>query len=340
MPILVATDREVVVIDVEGGTSLSAHGISDRPTCLAADTRVPGRAWCGTHRDGVFRTDDGGRSWRSVGLAGRLIMAVAASPVEQDVVWAGTEPSEVWRSADAGTTWEQTSRLETLSSSSEWSFPPRPDTHHVRWIACHPLEAGRLWVAIEGGALVSTIDGGRTWRDRVAGGPWDTHELAVHRNAPNTLRVSAGDGYFESDDAGATWRSPSTGLEVGYLRSVAIDSGEPEVVVVSASSGPYTAYVAGRSDGRLYRRLTRERPSTGLRASRAEVEGRWERVRDGWPEPPSTIAPLLCPGAKPGEMWAADERGVHRSDDSGKSWHRDAAYPKSPQHLRGLSLID
>lgn len=24
--------------------------------------------------------------------------------------------------------------MDTLSSSSEWSFPPRPDTHHVRWI--------------------------------------------------------------------------------------------------------------------------------------------------------------------------------------------------------------
>jgi photosystem II stability/assembly factor-like uncharacterized protein len=267
------------------------------------------------------------------------MMAITASPVERDVVWVGTEPSEVWRSTNAGTTWEQTSRLETLPSSSEWSFPPRPDTHHVRWIACHALEPERLWVAIEAGALVSTTDGGRTWRDRVAGGPWDTHELAVHRNAPNTLRVSAGDGYFESDDAGTTWRSPSTGLEVGYLRSVSIDPGEPEVVVVSASSGPHTAYVAGRSDGRLYRRLTRERPSTGLRAPRAEVEGRWERVRDGWPEPPSTIAPLLCAGAKPGEMWAADERSVHRSNDSGKSWRRVGGYATSPQHLRGLALV-
>jgi hypothetical protein len=86
------------------------------------------RAWCGTHKGGMFRSDDRGRSWHSVGLAGRLIMAVTASPVERDVVWVGTEPSEVWRSGDAGTTWEQTSRLERLSSSSEWSFPPRPDT--------------------------------------------------------------------------------------------------------------------------------------------------------------------------------------------------------------------
>ena len=159
MPILVATDREVVVIDVERGTSLLARGISDRPACLAADALVHGRVWCGTHQGGVFRSDDAGRSWRSVGLAGRLIMAIAASPLEPDVVWVGTEPSEVWRSADAGTTWQQTSQLEALSSSSTWSFPPRPDTHHVRWIACHPLEPERLWVAIEAGALVSTIEG-------------------------------------------------------------------------------------------------------------------------------------------------------------------------------------
>jgi photosystem II stability/assembly factor-like uncharacterized protein len=324
MLILVATDREVVIVDVERGAGWPAHGIAGRPTCLSADPLVQKRAWCGTNRHGVFRTDDGGRSWQSVGLAGPLIMAVSASPAERDVVWVGTEPSAVWRSEDAGLTWVQTSPLETLASSSGWSFPPRPDTHHVRWIACHPLEAERLWVAIEAGALVSTIDGGRTWSDRVIGGPRDTHELAIHRKAPETLCVSAGDGYFESDDAGATWRSPSAGLEVGYLRSVAIDPEQPEAVVVSASSGPHSAYLAGRSDGRLYRRLSRDH---------------WERVRDGWPEPASTIAPLLCAGVKGGELWAADERGVHRSDNGGKSWRRAAGYATSPQHLRALALM-
>jgi ligand-binding sensor domain-containing protein len=324
MPVLVASDREVVVIDIERGTAAPAHGIGDRPACLAGDPRVHGRVWCGTRRGGVFRSDDGGTSWQPVGLAGRLTTAVIASATERDVVWVGTEPSEVWRSGDAGKTWEQTSSLQTLSSSSEWSFPPRPDTHHVRWIACHPLQPGRLWVAVEAGALVSTVDGGRTWRDRVPGGPWDTHELAIHPQAPDTLRVSAGDGYFESDDAGATWRSPSAGLEVGYLRSVAIDPARPDIVVVSASSGPYSAYMAGRSDGRLYRRVARER---------------WERVRDGWPEPPRTVAPLLCAGAKAGELWAADERGVHRSDDGGTSWRHVGSYAAPPQHLRGLALL-
>ena len=324
MPILVASDRDVVVMDEERGTSMLAKGIADRPTCLAADPRTDGRAWCGTHRGGVFRSDDSGNSWHPVGLAGRLIMAIIASPAERDVIWVGTEPSEVWRSADAGDSWTQTSRLDTLPSSPDWSFPPRPDTHHVRWIGCHPLEPGRLWVAIEAGALVSTIDAGRSWRDRVPGGPWDTHELAIHPKAPDTLRVSAGDGYFESGDGGGTWRSPRTGLDVEYLRSVAIDPEQPDVVVVSASSGPHSAYVAGRSDGRLYRRASHDR---------------WERVRNGWPEPPSTIAPLLSAGATAGELWAADERGLHRSGDGGNTWRLLAGYERSPQHLRALALV-
>jgi photosystem II stability/assembly factor-like uncharacterized protein len=322
--ILVATESAVVVVDAEQGTAALARDAGDRPTCLSADPLVPGRVWCGTQRNGVFRSDYRGASWRSLGLQQRHIMSLTASPAQPDLVWVGTEPSEVWCSRDGGEAWDRTSALEELPSSPEWSFPPKPDTHHVRWIACQPHEPGRLWVAIEAGALVSTVDAGRTWRDRVRGGPWDTHELAIHPGAPDALRVAAGDGYFESDDGGATWRSPGDGLEVGYLRSVAIDPGQSDTVVISASTGPYSAYAAGSSDGRLYRRTASEP---------------WTRIRNGWPERPSTIAPLLIPGAKGHELWAADERGVHHSIDGGVHWRQIAEYPNAPRYLRGLALL-
>jgi hypothetical protein len=44
MRMLVATDREVVVVDVERGAAAPAHGIGHRPTCLTADPLVP---WAG-----------------------------------------------------------------------------------------------------------------------------------------------------------------------------------------------------------------------------------------------------------------------------------------------------
>lgn len=323
--VLVATGVEVLRVRADQAHMEPSRGLVEaHPTCLAADPRVRGRAWCGTRWRGVFRSDDGGASWRRVGLDGEHVTAVAASVARPDELWVGTEPSALWHSRDAGDSWEKKEGLLALPSSPEWSFPPRPDTHHVRWIACHPQSAEGLWLAIEAGALIATTDGGASWTDRVPGGPYDTHELAVHPTRPDVLKVSAGDGYYESLDGGATWTSPMDGLDVGYLRSVAIDPGDPSVVVVSAASGPHTAYVAGRSDGRLYRR---------------EGGGHWQRVRDGWPEPPDTIAPLLCAGSEAGELWAADERGVHRSADGGLRWKLVAAFEPHPSNLRGLVLL-
>jgi photosystem II stability/assembly factor-like uncharacterized protein len=322
--ILVATgDRLLAVDPARGAVSEAGELAGRRPTCLAADPLVPGRAWCGTAAEGLWRSDDRGVSWLRVGLVGEELTAVAASPVEAGLVWAGTEPSALWRSADGGASWERARGLEALPSSPQWSFPPRPDTHHVRWIACHPRRVGRLWLAIEAGALVTTPDGGGTWRDRVPGGPCDTHELAIHPERPEALRVAAGDGYFESADGGATWEAPGDGLEVDYLRSVAIDPGDPETVVVSAASHPHAAYRTGLSDGRLFRR---------------EGRRRWERVVAGWPDPPRTIAPLLAAGREPGELWAADERGVHRTPDGGRRWEPVATFPRTPSGLRGLAI--
>lgn len=175
-------------------------------------------------------------------------MTITASPAERDVVCVGTEPSEVlrrrWDYVGADRQVGDTVLVVGMVLSAETGHSSRSVDR------VSPAEPGTAVGRDRGGALVSSIDSGRTRRDRVPGGPYDTHELAIQPKAPNTLRVSARDGYFESDHAGATWRSPNAGLEVGYLRSVAIDPEQPEVTVVSASSGPYSAYVAGRSDGR------------------------------------------------------------------------------------------
>jgi len=331
--LLLATDAEVYRVHPHRGEMAPSKGLEGaHPTCLATDLHLPGRAWCGTTRAGVLRSDDGGGSWQPTSLAQCHITSLAASPSEPDRIWAGTEPSALWSSSDGGTSWRRSQGLEDLPSSEDWSFPPKPETHHVRWILCHPTDSGRLWLAIEAGALVSTPDGGRSWKDRVPGGPWDTHEATIHPDRPDTLRIAAGDGYFESHNAGANWASPADGLDIGYFRSVAVDPGDADVVLMSGATRPRSTYVAGHSDGRVYRRAG---------------AGRWERVLVGWPDPPTTIAPLLRPGRKAGRLWAADERGVHRSDDGGRSWKPVAAFdpegdppgPEPPRNLRGMAFV-
>jgi photosystem II stability/assembly factor-like uncharacterized protein len=321
--LLVATGNHVFLVDPGRGVMGRAAGVEARlPTCLATEPGGGGRAWCGTDGHGVLRSDDAGASWHPAGLPNRRVMALAASPSRPNRVWAGTEPSEVWRSDDAGHSWQRTAELTRLPSSSTWAFPPRPETHHVRWIAGHPADPDTVWVAVEAGALITTHDAGQSWHDRVPGGPFDTHELAVHPTDPLTLRVAAGDGYYESQDGGRSWESPMDGLDVGYFRSVAISSDGADVTLISGASGPKRTYVAGpgaRPDGRVYRR---------------EGNGPWQRVEHGWPDPPATTAPLLATGE--GVLWAADERGVHQSDDAGRRWRLVAPFPSPPRNLRGL----
>jgi hypothetical protein len=64
-------------------------------------------------------------------------------------VYAGTEPSALFRSDDRGATWRELTALLELPSRLSWSFPPRPWTSHVRWIAPNPHDADLLLVGIE-----------------------------------------------------------------------------------------------------------------------------------------------------------------------------------------------
>jgi photosystem II stability/assembly factor-like uncharacterized protein len=222
------------------------------------------------------------------------------------VVYAGTEPSAVFRSVDGGESWVDLAGLRALPSADTWSFPPRPDTHHVRWIEADVSAANRVFVAIEAGALVRTLDGGRTWRDRVRGGPYDTHTAATHPLAPGRIYSAAGDGYFESTDAGDSWRSPQDGLKHRYLVGVAVDPADPDTVTVSATEGPWFAYGPRSAETYIYRK-------TGL--------DRWEQAMSGLPEAKGTTASRFATHAgEPGVIYAANNRGLFRSDDAGRSW--------------------
>ena len=87
-----------------------------------------------------------------------------------------------------------------------------------------------------------TFNGWRIWRDRVRGGPYDTHTAMTHPLASGRIYSAAGDGYYESIDAADSWSSPHDGLQHRYLVGVAVDPADPDTVIVSATDGPGSAY--------------------------------------------------------------------------------------------------
>jgi photosystem II stability/assembly factor-like uncharacterized protein len=308
MSTLVIATEPALLIARHGSTwSVEEHLNGESPECLALDVEKPGRIYCGTRGHGLWRSDDAGRMWNPVGagIAHDDITAVAVSPLERGSVYAGTEPSAVFRSENGGETWHELSGLLALPSSRSWSFPPRPETHHVRWIETDPAAAGRVFVAIEAGALVRTLDGGQTWLDRVREGPFDTHTAATHRLAPGRVYAATGDGYFETSDAGDSWTSQAEGLRHNYLVGIAVDPTDPDAVIVSAASGPFVAYSPRRAEAYIYRKTARRS---------------FQRAMEGLPEGRGTIASRFATPGEAGAMYAANNHGVFLTSDAGRSW--------------------
>ncbi|HMA34223.1 MAG TPA: sialidase family protein [Chloroflexia bacterium] len=316
----IALEQGLLVARGQDHTWRVDQRLRDRPVqSVAGDPLRPERLYCGTFGQGVWYSADAGASWQPAGaaLADRQIMAVVVSPVEragdQGVVYAGTEPSALYRSADGGQTWQECAGLRALPSAATWSFPPRPQTHHVRAIGLAPDAPGRLYVAIEAGALVRSPDGGRTWHDRQPDGPRDAHTLATHEQAPGRVYAAAGDGfldpgrgYAESRDGGATWQYSGAGLQHHYLWGLAVDPGDPETIVVSAASGPQQAHYPPAAESYIYRKC------------RGEV---WRLCAAGLPEAKGLLAPVLAAhAAEPGVFYAASNAGLFRSPDAGQHW--------------------
>ncbi|EMA11329.1 Uncharacterized protein SAMN05443574_10329 [Haloarcula vallismortis] len=269
--------------------------------CVAAGAAEPNRAFVGTAGTGLQRTTDSGATWAEVLDAGDRVTSVTVSPQDADVVWAGTEPSAVYRSADGGETWTERPGLTELDSASRWSFPPRPHTNHVRWIALAPDDPEQVYVAIEAGAFVRSPDGGETWVDHPDGARRDNHTLATHPDAPDRVYTAAGDGFALSTDHGATWTYPQKGLEHRYVWGLAVHPDDPDCVLVSAASGPRSAH---STSGESY-------------VYQCDSD-RWTRSMDSLPGPAGLARPILASDPDGGFL-ALTNHGLFQSK-RGETW--------------------
>lgn len=310
----IATGRTLMIVRHGSRWTVEQHLQDKKPHSLAVDPDDPGKVYAGSFDYGLFRSTDAGRSWEPVGpgIPHDRITAVA---VQGSTVYVGTEPSTFSRSDDGGESWRVMDSMTALSSADSWSFPPRPETHHVRWIEPDPHQPGRLYVAIEAGALLRTEDGGETWHDRVPDSPFDTHTAATHPRETGRVYSAAGDGYYVSEDGGLSWRRQMDGLRHRYLVGVAVDPADPDTVVVSAASGPHVAYSPRNAEAYLYRK---------------RVDEPFELAMTGLPEGVGTVASrLVSVPDEPGVFYAANNHGVFRSSDAGAAWQQlDIPWPE------------
>jgi len=319
--IFAATGDAVAQIDtLDGHTLVTELNLEGRGvTSVAVDPRDPDRVFAGTFDRGIYRTRDGGENWESVGagMSDARVPSLAISPIHQEnglsVVYAGTEPSRLLRSDDDGATWHDSPTLVELPSAPTWSFPPRPWTHHTRWIALHPTDPATIYVGIELGGVMITRDGGATWEDRKPGAQDDAHAIATHPAAPERVYEAAGGGVAISHDAGRAWIPADEGMDRHYAWGLAIDAADPDLWYVSASFG---AHLAHRDNGSAEAIIYRKRGDSPWQALGGDGTGLDQPLN-------SMPYALLAPREQPNVLIAGLKHGdLLITEDAGDSWRR------------------
>jgi photosystem II stability/assembly factor-like uncharacterized protein len=140
---------------------------------------TPERVFVGVTHDGLYRTIDGGESWSKV-LAGD-IRSVTVDPTDDKVIYSGVEPVALYRSEDGGDHWQELTTLQEVPETARknWWFPQPPHKGHIRNIFIHPDNTSIIYLCIEHGGIVRSLDRGKSWEDVSKGIDYlDIHVIA------------------------------------------------------------------------------------------------------------------------------------------------------------------
>lgn len=173
--------------------------------------------------DGVYRSNDAGKTWKKVGLdETRHISRIVVDPRNPDVVLVAAQgalygPSKqrgVFKSTDGGATWKNTLFVDEKTGAAELSM----DAKNPRNLYAAMWEHGRLpWRIISGGpgsGLYRSTDGGDTWEKMTKGLPDKMGKMAIAVTRSNPDKVyaliesdsySPARGLYMSADAGRSW---------------------------------------------------------------------------------------------------------------------------------------
>jgi len=241
---------------IMGGRVAAVEGVAGNPNVI----------YVGAAAGGIFKTVNGGISWKPVfdrqGTAS--IGAIAVAPSNPSVVYAGTGEGNPRNSASIGD-----GVYRSTDGGETWTRVGLTDTETIHRIRVHPTDPNTVWVAAMGHkwgpnqerGLFRTTDGGRTWV-KVLYIDENTGASDVEIDYSNPRYVYAalyelrrtpysfisggpGSGIYRSVDGGATFVKLTKGLPTGLLGRIGL---------ASARSKPGTVCALVESnEGILYR---------------------------------------------------------------------------------------
>lgn len=313
---------------INGDWSVETLLQSEKVKCLAADPHNPEVVYAGTQGNGILRSDDSGKTWQSAGLGGQVVKSIALTPASPGLIYAGTKPPAIFVSRDGGRSWTE---LESFRQMRRWFWftPAEPGDPYVQGIAVSPTDPDVILAGVEFGAVLRSVDGGKTWKGHLKGAIRDCHSLTFHTTDGNWVYEGGGTGAAFSRDAGVTWQQPDPptlfafirlvggggvipsrgGLDRIYGWAVGADTTRPEVWYISASPGPFKAHGEDNAEAFIYRKVG---------------DSPWEKLKGGLPQPLSHMPYALLPDHNaPGHLYAGLSNGdVWHTADYGDRWRR------------------
>jgi photosystem II stability/assembly factor-like uncharacterized protein len=206
--------------------------------CVTIDPNNTNLVWVGSgennnqrvvgYGDGVYKSDDAGKSWRNVGLKNsEHIGKIVVDPNNSDVVyvaaygpvWSDGGERGIYKTTDGGKTWKQVLNVSQYTGFNEIHMDPR--NSNVLYATAHQRQR-KVFTYIGGGpesALYKSTDGGNTWNKSMKGLPADVDlgriGMAISPVNPDVVyaMVEAGGGkggVFASTDMGASWEKRSS----------------------------------------------------------------------------------------------------------------------------------
>ena len=238
------------VFDGEGSYSIGS---------VTIDPRNPHVVWVGTgennsqrsvgYGDGVYKSEDGGQSWKNVGLkASEHIGKILVHPEDSNVVyvaaqgplWAPGGDRGLYKTTDGGKTWNAVLTIDENTGVTDVVMDPRdPDT----LVAASYQRRRHVFTLIDGGpgsGVHKTTDGGKTWKKVTSGLPKEEMGrigLAIAPTEPDTLyalvetaAANKAGGTFRSTNRGESWEKRGDYVPGGpmYYQEIFVDPKDHE----------------------------------------------------------------------------------------------------------------